>query len=129
MRALETSDGPFVCARRRRATSRGMNGRYIAALALHGWYWMIPPAPRNTADPNAPLGVSTLLGTFDSAIECRQAAYAGEREMENHGAGSKLRAEMYQGWVCIASDDPRLAKERDLSARIATQHHRRPWPW
>jgi hypothetical protein len=74
-----------------------MNRRDAAALALLGWYFMIPPPPGDNADPNAQPGVWTILGTFDSAVECRQAAWAGERKMENHGAGSKLRVAMYQG--------------------------------
>jgi hypothetical protein len=81
-----------------------MKGCLAAALVLLGWYWLIPAPDGNKA------GVWTLVGTFDSALACRQAAFAREREVQNDRAGSILRAAMYQGWVCIASDDPRLAK-------------------
>jgi len=81
-----------------------MKGCLAGALVFLGWYWLIPPPDGNK------VGVWTLVGTFDSGRACRQAAFAREREMENHRAGSILRMAMYEGWVCIASDDPRLAK-------------------
>jgi hypothetical protein len=81
-----------------------MKGCLAAALVLLEWYWLIPPADGNKA------GIWTVVGTFDSGVACRQAAFAREREVENHRAGSVLRVAMHQGWVCIVTDDPRRAK-------------------
>ena len=59
------------------ANSMSMNPRHAAAVALVGWYLMVPPIVRpsgreGTTDTNAPLSkwVKVIRGTFDSDDAC-----------------------------------------------------------
>jgi hypothetical protein len=75
-----------------------MKLRHAAALALVGWYLMVPPQTRTwwigeeRYDDAAPLNRWTIEQSFDKAELCeaaRQATQAGHA-------------------VCVATDDPRL---------------------
>ena len=63
--------------------------RHAAALALVAWYLMLPPItyesvsgePRVASDD--PLGTWKILGSYDSAAECHQAAWRGIQNAKN----------------------------------------------
>jgi hypothetical protein len=89
-----------------------VNPRHAAALALVGWYLMVPDQLHQFhPDPDSreyPLFQFRLLGSFDSAAKC----HAQIKRMldiyndPNHGHG-----EPWTWWnhaQCVASDDPRL---------------------
>ena len=105
-----------------------MNRRHAAALALVGWYLMVPPRDGNSLNALAPFSKWEIADSFDSANECRQAlkqkrAVAEDMKKERlvedeqrsqHGdppsANFELIATEAQNRraVCIATDDPRL---------------------
>jgi hypothetical protein len=48
-----------------------MNLRHAAALALMGWYLMVPPfSALNTPDPYAPLNKWRVVHSFETSNEC-----------------------------------------------------------
>ncbi len=99
--------------------------RHAAALALIGWYLIMPPQISTTTnvDAHAPLGTWETWSSYDSAAECeaqleRLKAGAAKRA-ENHvrrsdpnlNFGQKLMDnQIIYGARCIASDDPRLTR-------------------
>ena len=100
-----------------------MKPRHAAALALVGWYLMIPPLPHDPlllADPTQPLSVWFLQQSFDSAKECEIARKTEdhEAELQMHDLAKSHMIETNTGHAqfflqrifsqCIASDDPRL---------------------
>ena len=111
-----------------------MTFRHAAALALVGWYLMLPPiydVPTATRPesvkigdkfaevrPTAPLGVWEVSASFDSADACQAALYqmsdrmmklwAKEAKEGKNNAYSELQAYRYGDAHCIATDDPRL---------------------
>jgi hypothetical protein len=79
-----------------------MNLRHAAALALVGWYLMVP----SKKDPNAPIRDWGHYGSYDTAKECGE-----EQEwlyQRSKLANSKISENQAAGSECIASDDPRL---------------------
>ncbi len=118
--------------------NRQMKLRHAAALAVVGWYLMVPPPgqPRstgaNTAPPNdnAPLNQWTIRNSYDSAQAC-EAAKQKDRDTATTNVDKQHHlAEQRQGlWpnnfsdqgflvadqleyateaLCISTDDPRL---------------------
>jgi hypothetical protein len=96
-----------------------MNLRHAAALALIGWYLMIPPINpadigSSTVKIDSPLAQWKTYKSFDSAAECE----AAKPEMINAIASGlsefqkkdKTNPEYVGAWnaKCVASDDPRL---------------------
>jgi hypothetical protein len=88
-----------------------MKPRHAAALALVGWYLMIPPrsaADQKTFDDHAPLASWFVFSAHDAAHECEGAKFL------NH-EGHKQRGDPMKGaWdsaQCIATDDPRLKEK------------------
>jgi hypothetical protein len=78
-----------------------MKLRHAAALALVGWYLMVPPI-RDGKVIDVPVSQWEHLDSFDSARECRVAGYKYQDRQ-------KAEKKPYPGaWECIASDDPRL---------------------
>jgi hypothetical protein len=72
-----------------------------AALALIGWYLMVPPI-RDGREVIAPVSEWAHLDSFDSARECRDGGYKYQDRR-------KAEKKPHPGaWECIASDDPRL---------------------
>ena len=82
-----------------------MNFRHAAALALVGWYLMVPPV-RNGEIRNVPLPDWGHFDSFDTAKECRDAGYDLIERTEKQG--DKDRIMSAKAFECIASDDPRL---------------------
>jgi hypothetical protein len=80
---------------------------HAAALALVGWYLMIPPVDRDEhVHPDAPLSSWFLDQSYDTAAAC---------EKEKRADMNKVK-DVKDPWVrfaaysekCIATDDPRL---------------------
>jgi hypothetical protein len=81
--------------------------RYAAALALFGWYLLVPPQTRTwwigaqRYDDTAPLSRWTIERSFDKAELCEAARRAPQQQAGDAESG------MGQA-VCVATDDPRL---------------------
>jgi hypothetical protein len=97
--------------------------RHAAALALVGWYLMVPPT-----ETSAPLPQWKIAATFDSGDQCTR-SLSGLRDdankevatRENAGAGYLGTQKDRDAWAaaqnkqitlyqaqCVAADDPRL---------------------
>ncbi len=88
-----------------------MNLRHAAALALVGWYLMVPPPDH----PDAPLALWTHPLRYDTAEECEANR---KRILENakHGPlplsfNREREVELASLRKCIATDDPRLKEK------------------
>ena len=93
-----------------------MKLRHAAALALTGWYLMIPPAIEEHSNHRlytkaAPLSQWQMLKSFDTAKECEGAVEALAKplraaiDQQQHLSLDDMRP-LYAR--CFASDDPRL---------------------
>jgi hypothetical protein len=112
-----------------------MNPRHAAALALVGWYLMVPPSP-NGIFPNekAPLSEWVIITGADSAYECRELEIAlqqrairewrarigtrpaGEDKAIYDKAVQKTIEQMWEitpvGYAtCVSTYDPRLKRK------------------
>lgn len=88
----------------------------LATLALWGWYLMLPPVYRRPPyiDPIPPrLSQWTIFGSYDSAEKCQTDLESeqknGNRVPTTDGLDRAL-VQSDEAAVCIATDDPRLAK-------------------
>jgi hypothetical protein len=90
---------------------------HAAALALVGWYLMVPPPVLHSSLPvdlGAPLSEWRLFSIHDSAAECEQGLVAfyklAKTELVANPADERDRVQYYQleNSQCVASDDPRL---------------------
>jgi len=97
-----------------------MRHMWAAALALVGWYLMMPPWGKM----NAPLSEWVIYQSFDSAEVCaiarktlvdHQANYKGMAMTLITQSGGSLQ---FDGSVatCIATDDPRLKETRQSNS-------------
>lgn len=75
------------------------------ALALVGWYLMLPLV-KDGKIRDLPVQFWSHVDSFDSANECRDAAYQLIEREKRRGDTDKITAAMT--FECIASDDPRL---------------------
>src|SRR5258708_27358346 len=91
--------------------------RHAAALALVGWYLMVPPPVPHSSVPvdlDAPLSKWRFFSTHDSAAQCEQGLVAfyklAKTELAANPADERDRIQFYQlaNSQCIASHDPRL---------------------
>jgi hypothetical protein len=85
-----------------------MNLRHAAALALVGWYLMVPPPDTVTLEQfrkgeMPPLTIWIQLWAFDSAKECQD-----KLAQLVHDQKDPRRRDTLAMGRCIASDDPRL---------------------
>ena len=85
-----------------------MNRRHAAALALVGWYLMVPLA-RDGQVLDRPLAQWIHLDSYDSATECRDNGYLFEEKRKKEGDPTKIASA--SAFECIASDDPRLKEK------------------
>jgi hypothetical protein len=70
----------------------GLKPRHSAALALLGWYLMLPPVTSDgRTQKDAPLSRWYIFSSFETKEECEQV-----RQVSSASA------------ICVASDDPRL---------------------
>jgi|SRR5208337_782905 len=102
-----------------------MNLRHAAALALVGWYLMVPPVVQPSggeemADPSAPLSKWVNRGTFDSARKCDEALQRFQFDIQSNyqsAVGEALTDSEFQrirqasSAKCVAKDDPRLKEK------------------
>jgi hypothetical protein len=79
-----------------------MKPRHAAALALVGWYLMVPPSEH----VNLPISRWNHIASFDTADKCEADRVNSEKGNRDDPAKHKLILLS----ECIASDDPRLAK-------------------
>jgi len=99
-----------------------MKLRHAAALALVGWYLMLPPvrstSPLSPAtkmaatrsdcyDANAPISRWQTIEAFDTAEQCKAASSKSAWSHRQHGLDCGL-ASAWLDAQCIATDDPRL---------------------
>jgi hypothetical protein len=105
-----------------------MNRRDAAALALVGWYLLIPPVfspmgsnPRSSNDLTAPLNRWDILGRhFNSEESCskekqrlrseapKRLEFAREHPDQDPNSNIVAVAQAWQLAECVATDDPRL---------------------
>ena len=96
------------------------------AIALVGWYLMLPPATGQQGLPrlmvNAPIAVWTIAESFDTSKACERELDVRRSNFEqiyknvNHNnAGAEFRSGLYleaaNSAACVATDDPRLRGE------------------
>ena len=91
----------------RPAKDTRMNPRHAAALALVGWYLMVP-----FPDHDAPLAHWPHNDSFDSAKECREAGVGLQERAAKNRSLTKAQIDARTMWECIASDDPRLKETK-----------------
>jgi hypothetical protein len=102
-----------------------MKPRHAAALALVGWYLMVPPlvgTPPNQVSVNlgAPLSEWETYDSYDSAADCHNAALEqlaiSEHVSAHHNCDTENTCETLQTQTklakCIATDDPRLKGDK-----------------
>jgi hypothetical protein len=102
-----------------------MKLRHAAALALVGWYLMVPPGTSKDApdqpltfDGSAPLSKWKIVGSYDSASGCddgkkevpNDLLQAADRESDEGKKKEFLQwmASLMEAQKCISTDDPRL---------------------
>jgi hypothetical protein len=85
-----------------------MNLRHAAAIALVGWYLMMPPI--TSFDLHAPLSEWETIGRYDSANVCSKWQRYERRLAQNYLARNPDHpvATPFANGQCVASDDPRL---------------------
>jgi hypothetical protein len=102
------------------ANSPFVNLHHITALALVGWYLMLPPDGK----PTAPLSQWTLVRSYDNVGACEKlrddsitaamqlwsAARRKNPESQETETAKQVWKESYDP-KCIASDDPRLREK------------------
>lgn len=90
--------------------------RHAAALALVGWYLLVPPwvAP-DQFDATAPLAQWRQVKSFDSAAVCEQHRLGAFRHFSAEHKGDPMVAEynarLYRAALCVETDDPRLKEK------------------
>lgn len=88
-----------------------MNLRHAAALALVGWYMMIPPTSRDypMGNVSAPLSQWIIRPTiYRNKEECEHVL---DRQTRLRNARNRqIQVRFFRQWQCIASDDPRLTE-------------------
>jgi hypothetical protein len=101
-----------------------MNGRmkkprHAAALALVGWYLMVPPSAFSVADLASglePLWQWLQIGTFDSVNDCEQGRrmmidrFMTDLQRDSSDATAVHGVDAFYYSKCIAADDPRLKR-------------------
>ena len=95
-----------------------MDPRHAAALALLGWYLMVPPlvnAPYKI-DMEAPLTSWKVYQTLDTAEECNKALLSAQAQYKHTASapvgsikkGTRAFALQMTFAQCVSSDDPGL---------------------
>ena len=87
-----------------------MNLCQAAALALVGWYLMVPPPLSNAPRDGriAALSRWTIARAFDAEKDCRAESIKRSRSDPTLGKYRGLPPEEIYDAQCIATDDPRL---------------------
>ena len=100
-----------------------MNLRHVAALALVGWYLMVPPLTPGGGPHkvlfHAPLSKWEVGVEHDTKAECEDSLRESIKNMDRDanacevGSCSVMVVEYAHG-RCMASDDPRLKNNADV---------------
>jgi hypothetical protein len=96
-----------------------ITARHAAALALVGWYLMMPPVKQDCSqwpdqpcsvhvDMTAPLSKWQHRLVFDSAQECQERLATMNSPSDGNSSMDNFLAVMNRNAQCVASDDPRL---------------------
>ncbi len=89
-----------------------MKSRHAAALALAGWYLMMPPLNTEKLFERAALSQWQIAARFDSAEECAakktQFASEGQKLIQDPSLSVQRFGRAESLAQCINSDDPRL---------------------
>jgi hypothetical protein len=91
-----------------------MKPRHTAALALVGWYLMVPPVDRQRHSlTDKPLTRWNRVETFDSEQACKESLAFLLKNLKGQFQNFELavQAERLFHGQCIASDDPRLKEK------------------
>ena len=95
--------------------------RHAAALALVGWYLMIPPIHGGDFNENAPISRWKVAGSYDIAAECPR--FSAERIGEDQEPyPGKRAAYQFSGTLCGSDGVVRLHRIR-RSALGKIRHH------
>jgi hypothetical protein len=114
-RTIQSSAKALVFEMRPRENQR-MKLRNAAALALVGWFLMVPPMPKTQEDwkahsLTAPLRRWSILQRFESIGKC------DARRIQINGQALRAGNPVLLRWLpftmakCLASDDPRLREQ------------------
>ena len=90
-----------------------MKHRHAAALALVGWYLMVPPFRGKEYDVKAQLSDWSIVKEFDTEKGCKDYPAHLEKLLNerHHGDGNvRVNKALFDKAQCIASDDPRVKK-------------------
>jgi hypothetical protein len=91
--------------------------RHAAALALAGWYLLMPPFTSEGTSPvdrAAPYSNWLQIASYATAAECRKAKQdASDAAKDEEACSSTVKLEAYlclrkMAAVCVSSDDPSL---------------------
>jgi hypothetical protein len=89
------------------ALQSSVNLRHAAALALVGWYLMVPPFGLDRSrDPDQPLPKWSIAQSFDTTSECNDTMVGRRKHAQE--TGNKRMEDALTSAACIATDDPRL---------------------
>jgi hypothetical protein len=100
-----------------------MNLRHAAALALVGWYLIIPPSADVASDLATglePLWQWFQIGSFDSENACQQgrhmmiSRYMADLQNDPSNIEAVHSFDAFYYSQCVASDDPRLNGNKTL---------------
>ncbi|MGA7762676.1 MAG: hypothetical protein WCA59_13100 [Candidatus Binataceae bacterium] len=92
-----------------------MNAGHVAALALVGWYLMLPPIrPDGSVNANAPLSKWETSNSYNTADECKKVLLGLRGGWVGYANGHELNYPSQKDTAaCIATDDPRLKGNYD----------------
>ncbi len=90
-----------------------MRPRHAAALALVGWYLMLPPIVNDQPDTTQPLNTWDIWRSFDTATGCEENRDFKAKQMRETFKKNAVAAEKWATIFgvdskCIGTDDPRL---------------------
>jgi hypothetical protein len=89
-----------------------MKLRHAAALALVGWYLMVPPIENGQLNLHAPVSRWEIESSYDRADDCQRIIARFVQmypHLKDEGSGfTKAKAWPMVNAKCIATDDPRL---------------------
>ena len=88
-----------------------MKVRHAAALALIGWYLMVPPLHKGEVDEKAPLKEWTVLQSFGTVTECSQWLSVLLNKAALDPATRTVVKHRLLAASCMSTDDPRLKKK------------------
>jgi hypothetical protein len=83
-----------------------MTLRHAAALALVGWYLMVPPVYQRLRASPVPLSKWVVNGRFDSAKKCDEAATKHSAELVKRSP--RAAVDYAETYLCVSTDDRRL---------------------